>query len=114
MTDIVERLLEWQQDPLFTDEFAADVGFAADELKRLRRIELAAQEVVLTQKLWGGHHDAERRSALRQLAAVVPPAVSRPQDICTWCEGSGTVATGIMEACSTQCRKCDGTGLKPA
>lgn len=81
------------------------------EVERLRRIEIAAQEVVLTQKLWGSHHDAERRNALRQLAAVVPPAVSQPQDICTWCEGSGKVATGIMEACSTQCRKCDGTGF---
>ncbi|MNT96993.1 hypothetical protein D3C72_2392140 [compost metagenome] len=40
---------------------------------------------------------------------------SQTQKACAACDGWGTISTGIDEAPSTNCKKCDGTGkvIKP-
>jgi len=39
-------------------------------------------------------------------------ADTQEQAFCKVCYGHGTISTGITEWSSTQCEKCDGTGLQ--
>jgi len=65
MSDIVERLREWQADPKFSEDFAGDVGYAADEIGRLRDllrdIEAAAKppgtDIAWCDTPWSGLYD---------------------------------------------------------
>lgn len=57
-------------------------------------------------KVWDGHshwHPANK--------AVEDPTID-PFTVCLECFGSGTICTGIEEASSTICNKCDGTGTE--
>jgi len=41
---------------------------------------------------------------------IVPVLATDPFTCCLECFGTGTISTGILEASSTICNKCDGTG----
>ncbi|WP_085701927.1 hypothetical protein [Pseudomonas sp. B15(2017)] len=45
-----------------------------------------------------------------EIKLVQPAKASDPFDTCLECFGAGTICTGIEEASSTICNKCDGTG----
>lgn len=63
--------------------------------------------------LWLAPSDDPRKQIIAFLSGDEPPAsvekvqVEKP---CPVCDGGGTISTGIDEAPSTNCKKCDGTG----
>jgi len=78
-----------------------------DEAKRL----LHTASIRLA--LWLTPSDDPRKQIIAFLSGDEPPAsIENPQvqKACTACDGWGTISTGIDEAPSTNCKKCDGTG----
>lgn len=49
-----------------------------------------------------------------EVATKNQPHAPSESDMCVYCEGWGSVSTGITEAPTTNCNKCDGTGKKVA
>lgn len=67
----------------------------------------------------GNGNKARRRAAAIEALKpenqrVVPVPTDDPFSVCVGCFGSGTVSTGITEASSTICNKCNGTGREKA
>lgn len=56
--------------------------------------------------------DQENDNLKTEIKIVPPVKAGDPFDTCLECFGAGTICTGIEEASSTICNKCDGTGRK--
>lgn len=74
-----------------------------DEAKRL----LHTASIRLA--LWLTPGDDPRKQIIAFLSGEEPPK-AQVQKACHVCDGWGTILTGIDEAPSTNCKKCDGTG----
>lgn len=78
-----------------------------DEAKRL----LHTASIRLAR--WLDQDDDPRKQIIAFLSGdELPASAEAPQaeKACTACDGWGTISTGIDEAPSTNCNKCDGTG----
>jgi hypothetical protein len=76
-----------------------------DEAKRL----LHTASIRLA--LWLTPGDDPRKQIIAFLSGDEPPAsTEKAPKACAACDGWGAISTGIDEASSTSCNKCDGTG----
>jgi hypothetical protein len=89
---------------------ASDYDAAIAQLEEAKRL-LHTASIRLA--LWLTPGDDPRKQIIAFLSGDEPPAStesSQAQKACIACDGWGTISTGIDEAPSTNCKKCDGTG----
>lgn len=89
---------------------AGDYDAAISQLEEAKRL-LHTASIRLA--LWLTPGDDPRKQIIAFLSGDEPSSsTEKPgtQKACPACDGWGTISTGIDEAPSTNCKKCDGTG----
>jgi hypothetical protein len=101
--DIEAQLANTEQSRRSFFDLSQDLERKLEEAKRL----LHTASIRLA--LWLTPGDDPRKQIIAFLSGDEPPK-TQVQKACPVCDGWGTISTGIDEAPSTNCKKCDGTG----
>jgi hypothetical protein len=90
-------------------DHAAAIGREVALQARLAEAEHLLHTASIRLARWLDQDDDPRKEIIAFLSGD-EPSKAQVQKACPACDGWGTISTGIDEAPSTNCKKCDGTG----